>query len=524
MALLAHQTEKVAWGAGMLPVLRDALLRAGRQTLPAAALAGTIHTLRGGDFMGGALPGLMAGFTGGSIGAGLVDPMKHPGRQWIGDVGGGLTGGLAAGLLTPVRKKEIAEEEVGSPALSGVPGGDFGKHSSLIRRLVHGTEENTMKSPLLKFSEETANAAAPEKTESKPETKAEGKGEDKKEPGFAAKYGPHGAAGAAGALAGGMTGGGLGAAIGAPVGIGTGHLGSMGLKALLEYIQGKGHLASVSPDVADYTGRVLGGGLGGAATGLVTRSLQGDEEKRSMLNKRAEEGLPDISGLKLPSVPHTLPQLEGMGPAALSGLGGAGIGGAMAGAPGAATGAVGGVLGGAGGEMAAQALANWLTQKYPSVAQTFAQNPNLLGKGVPMAGRVAGAALGGAAAGKATQAVTKKKDSDGEKKEKKEEKKGAYETLFENVYLPAFLQKSAELGINITTPEELNDVLDATARIKQALANEKRGSFSAINELTKSLGELPQEKDAEAEEVQPQVGAMLATNPTLVRALMAANQ
>jgi hypothetical protein len=133
-----------------------------------------------------------------------------------------------------------------------------------------------------------------------------------------------------------------------------------------------------------------------------------------------------------------------------------------------------------------------------------------------------GRALGSLGAGLGTGAVVNRMRGEDEGL-KAAEDNGALETLFNQVYLPAFLEKSAELGINITTPDELNDVMDTTARVKQAMSNEKQGSFKLVAEAAKNLAELPQEEEKVAE-VQSPIGQQLAANPHLLSALLAAQK
>jgi hypothetical protein len=156
-----------------------------------------------------------------------------------------------------------------------------------------------------------------------------------------------------------------------------------------------------------------------------------------------------------------------------------------------------------------------------------------------VAGTLGGAYVGGRAARK-TEGSSKptepkkeepakeapKKEAKPEAKETPKEKKAmaneALEVLFNQVYLPAFLEKAAELNVNITTADELDKVLDTTARVKQAMIEDKSNTFTEVANAAKGLAQIPQEKEAEARPSHSEVSQMLASNPYMLQMLGAA--
>lgn len=77
----------------------------------------------------------------------------------------------------------------------------------------------------------------------------------------------------------------------------------------------------------------------------------------------------------------------------------------------------------------------------------------------------------------------------------KEQMTGEQAVLYREVYVPAFLDKCAELGVEIHDPETLESALETTALVKQTLQKSGSNHIKQANvALKKALGINVQEK------------------------------
>jgi hypothetical protein len=73
------------------------------------------------------------------------------------------------------------------------------------------------------------------------------------------------------------------------------------------------------------------------------------------------------------------------------------------------------------------------------------------------------------------------------------------EALFANVYVPAFAEKCAQLGVNVSDEDTLQDALETTAYVKQSLQQSTSGNIKAAKaQLKQALGvDLREAKEAQ---------------------------
>lgn len=489
------------WTKGLGGTLKEMAGRAAMQAGTGALVGGVANKVRGGSFGSGALSGAMGGFTGGSLGSGLVN---NPKKQWLGDVIGGALGGGLAGAMVPPAIQSMGMEPGSMPNLEGMPQAGFNKYSFM--GVGPGKKYRKGQAPRnINIHPQSGAAVLAQLLGSAMIPAGVG----------ALSAGPgNRMMGAAGGLVGGTLGGAAGALGGAALGGGVG----TGLGAL-----SKEH-RPVTMLAGGLAGGAAGSGLGGLAGGLYGAYRGGKYVKDQEEAKKPAESKKEEPKKEEPKKEPT-EKKSGI----LGGLGGGAIGaplGAMAGAP----------L----GEM----LARFLAQQgmySPKPIRGFDSRRSMgpAGKTLATAGRRggatgfgAGAMLGAGAGAVAGHKLTEpkkeapKKEEKPEKKETPKEKKAmaneALETLFNQVYLPAFLEKAAELNLNITTPDELEKVLDTTARVKQAMVEDKSNSFTEVANAAKGLAEIPNEKEAEEQPSHSQISQFLATNPQMLQALSAA--
>jgi len=91
------------------------------------------------------------------------------------------------------------------------------------------------------------------------------------------------------------------------------------------------------------------------------------------------------------------------------------------------------------------------------------------------------------------------------------------EVLFNEVYLPAFMSKCAELGINFPDGESVNDALETTAIIKQMSQIQSGNAIKQANaQLKASLG-IDKVEAAQAQEEHNKQAAMEVAKGQQVR-------
>jgi hypothetical protein len=211
--------------------------------------------------------------------------------------------------------------------------------------------------------------------------------------------------------------------------------------------------------------------------------------------------------LKTPALQHLVAGgVAGAGIGALTGGEGDRLGGALR----------GGLTGGLAG-MTAPALASVGESASPGLgakvtgAMPESVQPHMGKSGAGLAG-LAGGAAGGLMGGRSKPHKVKA-EPDKEEKEDKEAQaeNAAYQQLFQEVYLPAFTTKLAELGVNVPDAAALQEVLDTTARVKMAMENWNRQGFKAASDMSKRLlGEQPAEPEQPQNMDAARLGAMVA--------------
>ena len=96
------------------------------------------------------------------------------------------------------------------------------------------------------------------------------------------------------------------------------------------------------------------------------------------------------------------------------------------------------------------------------------------------------------------------------------------QTLLTELYVPAFVQKCAELGFAINDEASLHEAMETAALVKLALANKNQSVIKQANASLKSLMGL---NEVEAEEAktaaQVKVSTDLGANPRVRQALAA---
>ena len=460
--------------AGTPSMIGGMLGRVGAQAGTGALIAGLISKIRGGNFTDALPGGAMAGFTGGGIGGSLI----HPSKQIVGDLLGGGAGGALAGALTPVRKKQQAEENpyqmAGTPATSS---GTYGKAASrnpankekpmtLLEKLaLHLKESNTVPMAGSWLPDSKLNiAGTPSAGKAKPKPKPKPKAEPKAEPKAAPKAAPAAAPKAEAPKA-------------APSAAPKVEAPAAAAPAAAPKFEAPAAAASVAAPKA--------------------KAPAADAAAPAAAGAAPEAGGMDLRGLLSKYGPHA-------GAAGLGAAGGAlGGGGGLGAGIGAGTGLAGGMAGAAG----LPALLKLLGAQNAAASPWAAHG---------------GRALGSLGAGLGTGALVNRMSGEDEGL-KAAEYNDSMETLFNQVYLPAFLVKAAEMNIHITAPDELDAVMDTTARVKQAMSNEKQSGFQLVAEAARNLAELPQEAEKVAE-VQSPIGQQLAADPNLLSALLASQR
>jgi len=94
--------------------------------------------------------------------------------------------------------------------------------------------------------------------------------------------------------------------------------------------------------------------------------------------------------------------------------------------------------------------------------------------------------------------------------------------LFHNVYVPAFVEKCAELGVPLDSQESLNEALE-TAALVQVSLNKQSGSVikHANAQLKRSLGVDVAEKAAVKDQQLKTAAAAASMSPQVRKALLA---
>lgn len=97
--------------------------------------------------------------------------------------------------------------------------------------------------------------------------------------------------------------------------------------------------------------------------------------------------------------------------------------------------------------------------------------------------------------------------------------------LYQKVYIPAFLSKAAELGLDIRDEASLNEALELTAGVKQALQAQHGHQIKQANAMFKKTLGLPQRNVEEAQARQAanvkQASAVLMQDPAVLAAARA---
>ncbi len=99
----------------------------------------------------------------------------------------------------------------------------------------------------------------------------------------------------------------------------------------------------------------------------------------------------------------------------------------------------------------------------------------------------------------------------------------AEQTVFFEVYLPRFLQKSASGGFPLEDAESINEALETTALLKMAMAGQSQNVVKQANlSLKKALGVDELQASAEIAKEASVTNAQLAQNPKIREAILAA--
>ena len=95
----------------------------------------------------------------------------------------------------------------------------------------------------------------------------------------------------------------------------------------------------------------------------------------------------------------------------------------------------------------------------------------------------------------------------------------AQEVLTQNVYVPAFIEKCAERGVQFNSEEELIQALETVALLKQSQAQQS-GSLikSAHDDLCAAMG-----VGTSTPQARPDIVAALSNNQTIKEAVAALN-
>ena len=97
------------------------------------------------------------------------------------------------------------------------------------------------------------------------------------------------------------------------------------------------------------------------------------------------------------------------------------------------------------------------------------------------------------------------------------------QVLFNEVYLPAYLQKCAEIGINIPDEETLGAALKTTVLVKDFMAKNAGNQIkSAAANLENVLGIKPEAPKENTESIKS-AAFQLAQNPAIRAAIAGAN-
>jgi hypothetical protein len=99
----------------------------------------------------------------------------------------------------------------------------------------------------------------------------------------------------------------------------------------------------------------------------------------------------------------------------------------------------------------------------------------------------------------------------------------AQQTVFFEVYLPTFLQKTASAGLPLEDAESVNEALEATALLKMAMSSQSQSVVKqATLSLKKALGIDQVQASTEQVKQAGSVAAHLAQNPDIRKAILAA--
>jgi hypothetical protein len=99
----------------------------------------------------------------------------------------------------------------------------------------------------------------------------------------------------------------------------------------------------------------------------------------------------------------------------------------------------------------------------------------------------------------------------------------AQQTVFFEVYLPTFLQKTAMAGLPLEDAESINEALEATALLKMAMASQSQSVVKQANlSLKKALGIDKVQASAGQVKQAGEVAAQLAQNLDIRKAILAA--
>ena len=99
----------------------------------------------------------------------------------------------------------------------------------------------------------------------------------------------------------------------------------------------------------------------------------------------------------------------------------------------------------------------------------------------------------------------------------------AQQTVFFEVYLPTFLQKTASVGLPLEDAESINEALEATALLKMAMASQSQNVVKQANlSLKKALGIDKVQASASYTKQAGDIAAQLAQNPAIRQAILAA--
>jgi len=107
----------------------------------------------------------------------------------------------------------------------------------------------------------------------------------------------------------------------------------------------------------------------------------------------------------------------------------------------------------------------------------------------------------------------------------KEQMTGEQALLYREVYIPAFVEKCGELGVEISDPETLNDALETTSLVKQTLQKQGTNRIKQANlTLKQALGVQEQEAVENNDERVKEAAAHLGRVQEIREALKGVSQ